>query len=178
MQKVTAFSKTKFCSSRDIVIISFLHFMSKQLKLKLVSFLCLLSGRGLPVPAATALFVLWIWQWMGREDSSISTAEVPILSWHWKYAPSRWKLIRWSKMEMFFWVFGSWVWGLGDWKQPGETWQPPYWTTVGWTWDVVSRNSSNLLPDLEQILSVSNKALSSVGLGPDLTVMRACRCCN
>lgn len=60
MQKVTAFSKTKFCSSRDIVIISFLHFMSKQLKLKLVSCLCLLSGRGLPVPAAAALFVLWV----------------------------------------------------------------------------------------------------------------------
>lgn len=77
MQKVTAFSKTKFCSSRDIVIISFLHFMSKQLKLKLVSCLCLLSGRGLPVPAAAALFVLWVWRWMGREDSSIPIAKVP-----------------------------------------------------------------------------------------------------
>lgn len=43
MQKVTEFSKTKFCISRDIVIISVLHFMSKQRKIKLVSFLYLLG---------------------------------------------------------------------------------------------------------------------------------------
>lgn len=57
MQKVTVFSKTKFCRSRDIVIISVLHFMSKQLKLKLVSFLCLLSGKRLPALEATTLSV-------------------------------------------------------------------------------------------------------------------------
>lgn len=77
MQKVTAFSKTKFCSSRDIVIISVLHFMSKQHKIKLVSFLYLLGGRRLSASEATTLFVFSGYGGVCTERAAQSPQECP-----------------------------------------------------------------------------------------------------
>lgn len=87
MQKVTTFSKTKFCSSRDIVIISVLHFISKQHKIKLVSFLYLLGGRRLPALEATTFCFLWIWWCVHREGSTVPTTRVSILNWPLKHWP-------------------------------------------------------------------------------------------
>lgn len=103
MQKVTAFSKTKFCSSGDIVIISLLHFIRKQLKLKLVSFLCLLSGRGLPAPEATTLFFVF------SDVVVCGQGEQHSPHWPLKRSPSWGKRIRLHETESFFWVPGCWL---------------------------------------------------------------------
>lgn len=110
MQKVTAFSKTKFCSSRGIVIISVLYFISKQLKLKLVSFLYLLHGRGLPAPEATTLFVVsgYGGVWTGRAARS-PQQECPFWTGLWNshlVGGSESDYMRWSN---FFWVSGCWL---------------------------------------------------------------------
>lgn len=62
--------------------------MSKQLKLKLVSFLCLLSGRGLPAPEAAALFVFsgYGGVWTGRAAQS-PLQECPFWTGLWNAHP-------------------------------------------------------------------------------------------
>jgi len=148
MQKVTAFSKTKFCSSRDIIIISVLHFMSKQTK---VSFFCLLSGRRQPAPEAPTypLCFLWIWWCVGREGSTVPTARMFILNWPLKCSPSWGKRIRLHKMESFFWVLGFWLRRLL--KQLREKVTTALLTNCRPDLGMVSRSSSatDLLPDLE-----------------------------